>query len=117
MSPLASSVTYRPPASANATLLTARLDRIEKQLSEALGRLRSEEFPAISGDHCKNCGFTAICPVKGAKDEMAAIDPELAENQLIFPDESVLAKSKVFMALNEAEERIYEQKFQQVIGA
>jgi len=58
-----------------------------------------------------------ICPVKGAQAEMEKIDPELAANQLIFPDESVLAKSKVFMALNEAQERIYESKFQQVIGA
>jgi spermidine/putrescine transport system substrate-binding protein len=58
-----------------------------------------------------------ICPVKGAQAEMENIDPELAANQLIFPDESVLSSAKVFMALNEAEERIYEQKFQQVIGA
>jgi RecB family exonuclease len=39
---------------------------VEKQLTEALGRLRAEEFPAIAGDHCKNCGFIAICPIKGA---------------------------------------------------
>ncbi len=58
-----------------------------------------------------------ICPVKGAQAEMESIDPELAANKLIFPDEQVLATSKVFMALNEAEERIYEDKFQQVIGA
>jgi spermidine/putrescine transport system substrate-binding protein len=58
-----------------------------------------------------------ICPVKGAQAEMEKIDPELAANQLIFPDESVLSTSKVFMALNEAQERIFEQKFQQVIGA
>jgi spermidine/putrescine transport system substrate-binding protein len=58
-----------------------------------------------------------ICPVKGAKAEMEKIDPELAANQLIFPDEQVLSTAKVFQALNEAEERIYEQKFQQVIGA
>jgi spermidine/putrescine transport system substrate-binding protein len=58
-----------------------------------------------------------ICPVQGAQAEMENIDPELAANPLIFPDESTLSSSKVFMALNEAEERIYEQKFQQVIGA
>jgi RecB family exonuclease len=39
---------------------------VEKQLAEALGRLRSEEFPAIAGDHCKDCAFTAICSIKGA---------------------------------------------------
>ncbi|MGK5675814.1 extracellular solute-binding protein [Micromonospora sp. URMC 106] len=58
-----------------------------------------------------------ICPVQGAKAEMEKIDPELAANPLIFPDEAMLAKSKVFMALDEKQEREYEGKFQQVIGA
>ncbi|RKN43347.1 polyamine ABC transporter substrate-binding protein [Micromonospora endolithica] len=58
-----------------------------------------------------------ICPVKGAQAEMEKIDPELAANPLIFPDEALLAKSKVFMALDEQQEREYEGKFQQVIGA
>jgi spermidine/putrescine transport system substrate-binding protein len=58
-----------------------------------------------------------ICPVQGAQDAMMDIDPELAENELIFPSEATLASAKVFMALNEAEERLYEQGFQQVIGA
>jgi spermidine/putrescine transport system substrate-binding protein len=58
-----------------------------------------------------------ICPVKGAQEEMEKIDPELAANPLIFPTQDTLSSAKVFMALNEAEERIYEGKFQQVIGA
>ncbi|MEV2240048.1 spermidine/putrescine ABC transporter substrate-binding protein [Micromonospora sp. NPDC049891] len=58
-----------------------------------------------------------ICPVQGAQAEMEKIDPELAENPLIFPDEAMLAKAKVFMALDEQQEREYETKFQQVIGA
>jgi spermidine/putrescine transport system substrate-binding protein len=58
-----------------------------------------------------------ICPVKGAQEEMEKIDPELAANPLIFPTQDTLSSAKVFMALNEAEERIYEDKFQQVIGA
>jgi spermidine/putrescine transport system substrate-binding protein len=58
-----------------------------------------------------------ICPVQGAQDAMVDIDPELAENELIFPSESTLSSAKVFMALNEAQERIFEQGFQQVIGA
>ncbi|MBQ1034600.1 spermidine/putrescine ABC transporter substrate-binding protein [Micromonospora sp. C97] len=58
-----------------------------------------------------------ICPVKGAQAEMEKIDPELAANPLIFPDEALLSKSKVFMALDEKQEREYEGKFQQVIGA
>ena len=48
---------------------------------------------------------------------MEKIDPELAANPLIFPDEALLSKSKVFMALDEKQEKEYEGKFQQVIGA
>jgi spermidine/putrescine transport system substrate-binding protein len=58
-----------------------------------------------------------ICPVQGAQEEMQKLDPELAANPLIFPDAAMLAKAKVFMALPEAQEKSYEQKFQQVIGA
>ncbi|MEV1288712.1 spermidine/putrescine ABC transporter substrate-binding protein [Micromonospora sp. NPDC049679] len=58
-----------------------------------------------------------ICPVEGAKAEAEKIDPALAANPLIFPDDAMLARTKVFMALTEAQERSYEQKFQQVIGA
>jgi spermidine/putrescine transport system substrate-binding protein len=58
-----------------------------------------------------------ICPVKGAQAEMEKIDPDLAGNPLIFPDDAMLSKSKVFMALNEQQEKDYEAKFQQVIGA
>ncbi|MEU4479294.1 spermidine/putrescine ABC transporter substrate-binding protein [Micromonospora sp. NPDC023966] len=58
-----------------------------------------------------------ICPVKGAQAEMEKIDPDLASNTLIFPDDAMLSKSKVFMALDEKREKEYETKFQQVIGA
>ncbi|MCG5437772.1 polyamine ABC transporter substrate-binding protein [Micromonospora foliorum] len=58
-----------------------------------------------------------ICPVKGAQAEMEKIDPELAANPLIFPDDALLSKSKVFMALDEKQEKEYEGKFQQIIGA
>jgi spermidine/putrescine transport system substrate-binding protein len=71
--------------------------------------------PAVAAELAAYVNY--ICPVVGAQDEMANIDPELAENELIFPSESTLSTAKVFMALNEAEERIYEQRFQQVIGA
>ncbi|MCX4386585.1 spermidine/putrescine ABC transporter substrate-binding protein [Micromonospora peucetia] len=58
-----------------------------------------------------------ICPVQGARAEMEKIDPALAANPLVFPDDAILAKSTVFMALDEKQEREYEGKFQQVIGA
>ena len=34
-----------------------------------------------------------ICPVEGAQQAMEAIDPELVEDPLIFPDEATLAKT------------------------
>lgn len=35
-------------------------------LTVAAGYLRREEFPAIPGDHCKECPFVSLCPTKGA---------------------------------------------------
>ncbi|WP_244162154.1 polyamine ABC transporter substrate-binding protein [Micromonospora eburnea] len=58
-----------------------------------------------------------ICPVKGAQAEMEKIDPELASNPLIFPDEPMLARARSFMALDEKQERDFEAKYQKVIGA
>ncbi|MGH3760601.1 polyamine ABC transporter substrate-binding protein [Actinophytocola sp.] len=71
--------------------------------------------PAVAAELAAYVNY--ICPVDGAKAEMEKLDPELAANPLIFPDEATLGKAKVFMALDESQERTYEQKFQQVIGA
>jgi spermidine/putrescine transport system substrate-binding protein len=57
-----------------------------------------------------------ICPVKGAAEEIKAIDPSLASNTLIFPDEATLAKVKIFDA-EAADDKEYKQQFQTVIGA
>jgi spermidine/putrescine transport system substrate-binding protein len=56
-----------------------------------------------------------ITPVEGAKEAMAAIDPELAENQLIFPDEETLATVKLFRSLSSAEEQSFGSEFQSVL--
>lgn len=37
---------------------------VEDQLMAAARALRTEEFPAVKGDHCKFCDFHAICPVQ-----------------------------------------------------
>jgi spermidine/putrescine transport system substrate-binding protein len=57
-----------------------------------------------------------ICPVVGAKEELAKIDPELAENPQIFPDEATLAKIHAFDP-EAADHTEYKEKFQAVIGA
>jgi spermidine/putrescine transport system substrate-binding protein len=58
-----------------------------------------------------------ICPVEGAQEAMTKIDPSLAENKLIFPDDELLSKTYDFMALSPEEEEKYQQDFARVIGA
>jgi spermidine/putrescine transport system substrate-binding protein len=71
--------------------------------------------PAIAAQLAAYVNY--ICPVQGAQAEMEKIDPELAANPLVFPDDAMLARSRVFMALDGQQEREYERKFQKVIGA
>jgi spermidine/putrescine transport system substrate-binding protein len=56
-----------------------------------------------------------ITPVVGAKEEAAKIDPDLADNQLIFPDEETLKKAYVFHTLTPAVDQSYSSAFQQVL--
>ncbi|MFE0644303.1 PotD/PotF family extracellular solute-binding protein [Streptomyces sp. NPDC058877] len=58
-----------------------------------------------------------VCPVDGVKDELAKIDPELADNTLILPDKAMAAKSHAFRSLSSEEETAYEEKFAKLIGA
>jgi RecB family exonuclease len=37
---------------------------VELQLTEAVRRIRDEDFPAQEGKHCDYCDFTAMCPAK-----------------------------------------------------
>lgn len=56
-----------------------------------------------------------ITPVVGAKEAAAAIDPKLADNQLIFPSDETLAKSHIFRTLSGAEESKFGASFQSVL--
>ncbi|WP_026378400.1 ABC transporter substrate-binding protein [Agromyces italicus] len=56
-----------------------------------------------------------ITPVVGAKEAAAAIDPELAENPLIFPDEAFLENAHIFRSLSGAEEQKYQAEFQSIL--
>lgn len=59
-----------------------------------------------------------ITPVVGAREAAEAIDPELVDNQLIFPNEETLSTVKRFRTLTPAEEQAYGAEFQSVlIGA
>ena len=57
-----------------------------------------------------------ICPVEGAREAMAEIDPELADNQLIFPDEETLSRTHSFKEVDDATEQRYNEAFERVIG-
>jgi spermidine/putrescine transport system substrate-binding protein len=48
-----------------------------------------------------------ITPVVGAYEEAVKLDPELAENKLIFPDEAFLASTHGFRALSAEEEQSF----------
>ncbi|MFI2352315.1 PotD/PotF family extracellular solute-binding protein [Streptomyces sp. NPDC019443] len=58
-----------------------------------------------------------VTPVAGVGPELAKIDPELAKNPLIIPDEAMAAKSHSFRSLSSKEETAYEEKFAKLIGA
>ena len=58
-----------------------------------------------------------ITPVEGAQKAMEAINPDLVDNQLIFPNAETLAKTHVFRTLTPDEETTYNKAFLDVIGA
>ncbi|MGW4245809.1 ABC transporter substrate-binding protein [Nocardia sp. NPDC004722] len=58
-----------------------------------------------------------VCPVAGAQEEMAKFNPELAQNELIFPSPETQKKLQIFMSLTETQEKDYQSKFQAVTGA
>jgi spermidine/putrescine transport system substrate-binding protein len=57
-----------------------------------------------------------ISPVKGSKEELVKSDPDVANNQLIFPSAATLAQSHVFKGLDPKTELKYNRQFQALIG-
>jgi spermidine/putrescine transport system substrate-binding protein len=57
-----------------------------------------------------------VCPVKGAREAMLELDPELAENTLIFPTEEMTARLHQFRATNADEETRWAEDFSRVLG-
>jgi spermidine/putrescine transport system substrate-binding protein len=59
-----------------------------------------------------------ITPVAGAQEAMADLDPDLVENQLIFPNEETLAQAHIFRTLTNEEQQKYNSEFEAVgLGA
>jgi len=69
--------------------------------------------PAVAAEVAAWVNF--ITPVAGAVDEAAKIDPALAENQLIFPNEQTLSTVKMFRTLTPAEQNEFGALFQAVL--
>ena len=58
-----------------------------------------------------------ITPVDGVAKVMEDLDPDVLENELVFPTESTLAKAKVFMGLTEDQENYCNRAFAKLTGA
>jgi spermidine/putrescine transport system substrate-binding protein len=71
--------------------------------------------PEIQADIAEYVNY--ICPVEGVQEILAKRSPELAENQLIFPDDATLSDAFIFRELKPDEERQLDEAFQKVIGA
>lgn len=70
--------------------------------------------PAVAAEVAAYVNY--ICPVVGAKAEIAKIDESLASNPLIFPDAATLAKVKVIRTLSADDEKQFGGMFQSAIG-
>ena len=57
-----------------------------------------------------------ICPVSGAQEAMAKINPAQVHNKLIFPDDAMWKKLHVFHPLSQAEQISFSTAFQKASG-
>jgi spermidine/putrescine transport system substrate-binding protein len=70
--------------------------------------------PAIAAQIAAYVNY--VTPVKGAKEVLAATDPDMAGNPLIFPPADVLSQVKIFKGLTEEEETYFNDQFSTLTG-
>ena len=58
-----------------------------------------------------------ISPVAGAREILQRSDPDIANNELIFPTPEIQAKLKSYPALSPADERTMQEAMAEVTGA
>jgi spermidine/putrescine transport system substrate-binding protein len=58
-----------------------------------------------------------VSPVVGVREELEKLDPELASNPLLFPDDATLARTKSFANLTEDVEQQFDEAFSAITGA
>ncbi|GAA2833827.1 spermidine/putrescine transport system substrate-binding protein [Leucobacter komagatae] len=57
-----------------------------------------------------------VTPVAGARDAMATLNPEMAENPLVFPDEEMSARIHDMRTPTAQEDNRYAQAYQKILG-
>lgn len=60
--------------------------------------------------------INAFCPVSGAQEAMTKVEPELAENELIFPDAEMMTRMHRFMPLSADQNQTYQDAFNRTTG-
>jgi spermidine/putrescine transport system substrate-binding protein len=58
-----------------------------------------------------------VSPVAGVREEVEKLDPDLANNTLVFPDEATLSRTKAFANLSEEVEAEFDAAFSRIVGA
>jgi spermidine/putrescine transport system substrate-binding protein len=58
-----------------------------------------------------------VSPVEGVRAELEKLDPALAEDPLLFPDEATLAQTQTFAQLPDDVEAEYDAAFSSITGA
>jgi spermidine/putrescine transport system substrate-binding protein len=58
-----------------------------------------------------------VSPVAGVREELEKIDPDLANDPLLFPDEATLGRVRSFANLTEDVEAEFDAAFSEIIGA
>jgi spermidine/putrescine transport system substrate-binding protein len=58
-----------------------------------------------------------VSPVKGVREELEKIDPELADNPLLFPDAATLSRTQSFAYLSDEVEAQFDEAFSRITGA
>lgn len=87
----------------------------------AANRDAAAQFMNFVYDPVEQAQLTAwvqyISPVKGVQEEVAKLDPELAENPLLFPDDATSARLRSFASIDEETEAAMDERFASIVGA
>ena len=90
---------------------------IERQLQEITTQLHVPfvgSLPVVAAQVTATVQY--ICPVKGAREEMAKIDKTLVDNPLIFPDAEFLRTTHTSKLVDEATQATYTAAWVKVTG-